>query len=246
MRRCILTSTLFSVLFLAQTVQAWDFHADLRKKQEAKDAKRWSLSEWLAQKSKNKLMDTWLGYNLPSPYEFYLSVDTSSLEREVDTNGTLSSQTFRNYRGSFGAFVTAVGLHGEYESSDEELQQWKALFMVRLLGSSDQSTNFTIHYGLMGREENDDPTQFQVGGGRINLYLIKAFALTGQYDYIFNAESENGVEQEGFRYEAGAFIEFGALRFYGSWFEEVIEILNAPSPTEQTRQGILFGARLYF
>ncbi len=236
----------FVALLTASNASAYDFNAGIRKKQEAKQAKRWSLSEWLAQKSRNQLMDTWLSYNEPSPYEFFLSVDTSNVEQENTVNSNVTTQTFRNYRGSIGAFVTMVGLYGEYESSDEELEQWKALFMFRILGSSDQSTNLTLHYGLMNQDFNNDVTQFQVAGARMNFYLIKAFALTGQYDHIFEAESEQGVLQEGHRYEAGAFIEYGALRIYGSYYAENIEILSVLAPTTRTRQGVLFGGRLYF
>lgn len=234
------------ISLMGSAALAWDFNKSVREKQNAKEAKRWSLSEWLEQKSRNKLMDAWLGYNLPSPYEFYLSVDTSSLAHEVTVNNASTSQTYRNYRGALAAYVTMVGLYGEYETSDEELEQWKALFMLRLLGTSDQSTNLTLHYGLMNQDFNNDPTQFQVGGGHINLYLIKAFALTGQYDHIFKAESEAGVEQQGFRYEAGAFIEYGAFRIYGSWFEEKLDVTNGATVSERVRNGILYGARLYF
>ncbi len=239
---------LFFVFFsYSNPAHSYDFNARIRKQQEAKDAKRWSLSQWLEQKSKIKLMDTWLGYNEPDPYEFFFSLDTSGVNRELtDAAGNTQQEGFRNYRGAFGAFVTAVGLYGEYESSDEELDQWKALFMVRLLGHSDQTTNFVLHYGLMGRNDNDDKTQFQVGGGRMNIYIIKAFAINGQYDHIFEAESENGIVQSGFRYEAGAFIEYGALRLYGSWYEESIDLLNGSTESQQIRNGILYGARFYF
>ena len=121
MKICLRCVALFSFITLTgQGSLAYDFNSDIRKKQEAKDAKRWSLSEWLAQKSRNKLMDAWLGYNKPSPYEFFFSVDTSSLEQEVTgpSGPPISSQSFRNYRGSMAAFVTMVGLYGEYESSD--------------------------------------------------------------------------------------------------------------------------------
>ncbi len=235
----------FSVILICPA-QAYDFNKSIREKQRAKDAKRWSLSEWLDQKSRNKQMDAWLGYNLPSPYEFYLSVDTSTIEQSVNVNNLSSSQTYRNYRAALAAYVTMVGLYGEYETSDEELEQWKALFLFRIWGTSDQSTNFTLHYGLMNQDFNDDPTQFQVGGGRLSLYLIKAFGLTGSYDYIFEAESESGIEQNGSRYEAGAFIEYGAFRIYGSWYEETMELLSNSVESERVRKGVLFGGRLYF
>lgn len=231
------------ILGMAEPAKSYDFYSAARKKQDEKDAKRWSLSEWLEQKKKIKLMDSWLMFNAPSPYEFFLSADTSSLNQTVDN--IENTQTFKNYRGAFGAFVTIVGLYGEYESSDEELEQWKALFMLRLMGSSDQSTNLTVHYGLMNQDLNNDPTQYQVGGARLNFYLIRAFALTGHYEQIFKSTSENGVESEGSRVEGGAHIEYGALRIYGSWYQETMNILT-PTQSKRSREGVLFGLRLYF
>lgn len=253
----------FIISFLVATclshsplARAWDFNADIRKKQEAKDAKRWSLSEWLEQKSRIKLMDSWLAYNKPSPYEFFFSLDTSSLDQEVtdSSSNTVTQQSYRNYRGAFAAFVTVVGLYGEYEMSDEDLAQWKALFMLRLLGNSDQSTNLTLQYGLMNQSFKNsadvlnDETQFQVAGARMNFYLIDAFGLSGLYEHYFKAKSKDfQTEQEGYRYEAGAFIEYGALRLYGSWFDETMETLtNGSTQSTRSRRGILFGARFYF
>ena len=243
----VFLSLILSLIFFSSHAHAYDFYDGTRKKQDAKDAKRWSLSQWLEQKKNIKLMDMWLMYNAPSPYEFFLGVDTSSLENTVTINQVETSQSFRNYRAHIGAFVTIVGLYGEYETSDEELEQWKALFMLRLLGSSDQSTNITIHYGLMGRDLNNDKTQYQVGGGKLNLYLIRAFAIHGLYEYMIKATSEAGIESEGHRVEGGAHIEFGAIRLYGSWFSEELELMTSLGQESQVqRSGILFGTRIYF
>lgn len=243
----VLLALILSLIILSPIAQAYDFHAATREKQQAKEAKRWSLSQWLDQKKNMKLMDMWLMYNAPSPYEFFFGVDTASVKNTVTVNNIDTSQTYRNYRGYIGAFVTIVGLYGEYETSDEELEQWKALFLLRLLGSSDQSTNITLHYGLMGREFNTDKTQYQVGGAKLNLYLLRAFALHGLYEYIIKATSEAGVESEGHRVEGGAHIEYGALRIYGSWFSENLDMTsNLGQQSQMQRQGILFGTRIYF
>lgn len=243
-----LISILFCVFFFAEGLLAYDVAGNTRRKQEQKDAKRWSLSEWLEQKQRNKLMDSWLMFNAPSPYEFFFGVDTSSLDHKETVNGgTDTSMSFRNYRGSVGAFVTAVGLYGEYETSNEAMKQWKALFMLRLIGSSDQSTQLTIHYGLMNQTLRGDSTQHQVGGGRFNFYIIKAFALTGLYEIILKGTSEQEIKSSGFRYEAGAHIEYGAIRFYGSWYSENLSIVMPTAiENKRVREGVLFGARIYF
>lgn len=235
-------------LLFSNTAYSASFYDNARKKQEKKDAQRWSLSQWLEQKQKIKLMDTWLMYNAPSPYEFFFGADTSSFD-QINTQGNNeTSQSFRNYRGSFGAYVTMVGLYGEYESSDEDISQWKAKFMVRVLGSSDQSTNLVLSYGLMNRDFNGDKTQYQVAGGQLNFYIVKAFALTGMYEHYLEAESEqNDITSSGHRIEGGAHIEYGALRIYGTWFQENMDLVD-PSLIEskRTREGILFGTRIYF
>ncbi|MEM7647321.1 MAG: hypothetical protein AAF203_10460 [Pseudomonadota bacterium] len=237
----------FSFLLSSPTAKAYDFYRKAQIKQQQKDAKRWSLSQWLEQKKNSQLMDTWLMFNAPSPYEFFFSLDTSSFEQKTTISGLESQQSFRNYRAAFGAFVTIAGLYAEYETSDEELEQWKALFMFRLIGSSDQSTNLTLHYGLMNQEyDGTDPTQHQVAGVRSTFYLLKALALTGQYEMIFKATSEQGNEIEGSRVEAGAHIEYGALRFYGSWYQEDMDRVISGVEQKQIREGILFGTRIYF
>jgi len=239
---------LIFTLQFATPALAYNFYSESQRKQTVKEAKRWSLSEWLEQKEKIQLMDSWLMFNAPSPYEFFLSVDTSSLQQtQISPGNPDIEQTYRNYRGSFAAFVSLVGLYGEYEKSDETLKQWKALFLFRLLGSSDQSTNLTLQYGLMNQDFQNDVTQYQVAGARLTFYLIEPFALTGQYEQIFEATSEQGLQSEGYRYEAGAHIEYGALRIYGSWFEESLDLVLPVNTTQiRRRQGVLFGARLYF
>lgn len=236
------------VMVFPQSARAYDFYSRAQKKQEAKDAKRWSLSQWMEQKRNNRLMDTWLMYNAPSPYEFFLGVDTASVQRDTLINDIVTqSQSYRTYRGHMAAFVTLVGLYGEYEKSNEILEQWKALFMFRILGSSDQSTHLTAHYGLMGREDQGEKSQHQVGGGRFNFYLIRAFAVHGLYEYILEAETDVHNTIEGHRIEAGAHIEYGALRIYGSWFSENLKRVDTLNQeTHQRREGILFGTRIYF
>ena len=152
------------------------------------------------------------------------------------------------HRGYFGAFATIVGLYGEYRTVEEDYDQWKALFLLRLIGSSDQSTNMTLHYGLLNRSfANDDKIQHQVAGGKIDLYLLKVLALTGLYEHILEAESEQNVDMKGSRVEGGLHIEYGALRVYGSWFQEKIERVDGlGAESEMTREGIQFGLRLYF
>jgi hypothetical protein len=241
-------SIFLTLLIFTFPVMAFDIYSEAQRKQTAKEAQRWSLSQWLEQKQRMQLMDTWLMFNPPSPYEFFVSIDTSSPRQiNTDTNGSLQESTHRNYRGALGAYVSMFGLYAEYEDSNEELKQWKALFSIRVLGSSDQSTHMSLHYGLMNQNWAGDPTQHQVGGARFNLYLAQPFAITGLYEKIWEATSEQGVRSEGYRLEAGAHLEYGALRIYGSWFEEQMELL-LPSNNGQTRQrrGILFGTRLYF
>ena len=241
------TIALFFLLIPSQS-WAYKFVDYAQRKQVAKDAKRWSLSEWLDQKSRIGLMDSWLMFNAPSPYEFFFGGDTATVERTLVTGPTETKDSLRMHRGYFGAFVTIVGLYGEYKSVDKDYDQWKALFLLRLLGSSDQSTNFTVHYGLMNRSfENNDQVQHQVGGGKIDLYLLKALALTGMYEYIIEAQSEQGVDMKGSRVEGGLHLEYGALRVYGSWFQETIDRVDSLNvQSEMTREGIQFGLRLYF
>ena len=59
-------------------------------------ASRWTLSEWLAQKEKNKLMDMWLAMNSPSPYEFMLGAANNNYEK-ITTETPSQKQTIYSF-----------------------------------------------------------------------------------------------------------------------------------------------------
>lgn len=217
------------------------------KKVMEKDAKRWSLDEWLAQKSKIKWSDMWLQYNSPSPYEFYIGLDNSSFTNSIETLGSgISESSFRSYRGEFAAFATIVGLKGNFEYTTEDTTSWQALLQFRLLGSYDQGTNITIHYGLRGLNSSGEGVLNQMAGGSMTLYLFKKFGLLGNYSYFIEAESDLLNKVSGYRWESGAFIEYGVMRVYGFYYQDYQKFEQTLSYRKEDREGIQFGLRFYF
>src|SRR5271170_4050109 len=65
-------SLLIMMMLSPAPAQADDVYTFVVKKQEDKDANRWSLSQWLETRDKMRLMDLWLAIHSPSPYEFYV------------------------------------------------------------------------------------------------------------------------------------------------------------------------------
>lgn len=244
-------------LFLATTVigfsiQAYDFTPN-SKAQAAKQAQRWSLAEWMEQKGRIRWMDVWLNYNSTPTYsEIYIGADHSIYDRSSVGTGplTLNDAEFKATRGYLGGFVSIFGLHGSYEkSSDENRELWEAFAMLRLLGSTDQGSNLTLFYGLRGEEleltNQVEGVQNQQAGGYLTLYLFSAWAIQGKYQHYFEEQSDLLNNVEGHRIEASTWIEYGALRFYGTWFKEPLTFSNATGSVEVERQGFNAGFRLY-
>lgn len=242
-----MTKALFFCLIFLSTSPSLALQDYIEKKTVEKDAKRWSLDEWLAQKSKIKWSDMWLQFNSPSPYEFYLGTDTSSYNLSSETSGTkLPDSSFRSYRGEFAAFASAAGLKGTYEYTSDDTSAWQAQLMLRLLGAYDQGTNFTVYYGLRGLNRSGENVLNQVAGASLTLYLLKKFGLTGNYTYIIDGTSDQSNKVSGSRWDAGGFIEYAALRLYGFYFQENQKFEQTISNRNENRTGIQFGMRFYF
>jgi hypothetical protein len=243
------------VLFYFQS-QAYTYDFSPRSEaQVSKQASRWSLAQWMEQKGKIQWMDIWLHSNKASPsfYEMYLGGDHSAYDRATVTTlpGALADDEFSSTSGHFGFFIAWFGLYGKYEDSDDEDRvTWDALAQLRLLGTSDQGSNFTVFYGLKNNEmvgaSGADQVQNQQFGGALTLYLLNAWAAQARYEHLISATSDLGLEVDGYRFEASTWLEWGALRLYGTWFHEPREETNAAGILTTTRrEGFNVGLRVY-
>jgi hypothetical protein len=213
---------------------------------------RWTLAEWLATKERVRLMDQWLAMNTSSnPYEFYLGGDTISYDlTTTPAGGEDSVEPRRLTRGYFAMFAEIVGLEGQYEVDDKKYSAWRALFKLRLLGKSAQSTHLTLQYGLKNVKADEDAegVQTQFAGARMALYLTKHFGIDGLYRYHLPYKSDQtGLEFKGERIEARGFIDFEFFQIYGVWLKESMRYESGVVlQSRQVSSGFGFGARLYF
>ncbi len=218
-----------------------DVYQVIVKKQEVKKKTRWSLSEWMATKEKMRWMDLWLAMNSPSPYEFYLGVDTSfgrTLGGKPPTDAS-----YVGYRGSLAAYAHLFGLEVQ---ADTESSRFHAAVLARILGFQVQGTNITLQAGLRSQAIPLSVRNVFLGVGT-SLYLIKSFGVDALYrGYLLSSNRDGGGRTRGFRVEAGPFIDFKFVRVYGQYFYELERVLGNELQSDQRRSGGLVGLRFFF
>lgn len=242
----------FSVILLFYfQAQAYDF-SPKSQAQSSKEAQRWSLSQWMEQKGKIKWMDVWLHSNSSSPsfYEIYLGGEHGTYDRtNVSTLGPLlTDDEFKSTAGHFGFYVGWFGLYGRYEqsgTSEEDRTVWDALAQVRLLGTSDQGSSLTAFYGLRQEEFLNDTVMNQQAGGAMTIYLLNPWAIQARYQHWLKEDSDNGNSIKGYRFEATTWLEWGAVRAFGTWFHEPTELTNSLGTLTTRREGVNVGLRIY-
>lgn len=239
----------FSTDVLAQNKTRWGSGIDFTERAAKREQGRWSLTEWMAMKEKNKMMDAWLSLNSPSPYEFMLGGSYNSLTTETQGAGTQSSHT--SYAGQLAAYAQFIGVSGEYENNTEEgFSDLAGMLNVRLLGNSIQNTAFTIHYGQRTRDQGVSPGRLTQQFGQVSLqvYLTKYFGVDGSYRYFLPTSTEALGDVSGNTTEAGLYLDFKALRIFGSWYKES-QKTKIPAATVESitdRAGIRSGIKIFF
>lgn len=246
------SALLLCIILLTGTVHAqsgsrWGSGIDFTKRAAAREQGRWSLSEWLEMKNRNRMMDMWLSMNSPSPFEFVLGGSYNSFKTENPDTGTSSSHV--SYMGEFSAYAQFVGLTAEYENNTEEdFNDLSGMLNIRLLGNSIQNTAFTLQYGQRTRDGSGDRLAQQFGQVSLQVYLTKYFGIDGKYRYFLPTSTDDLGDVEGNRTEAGVFIDFKALRVFGTWFKEN-QKSKIPAATDDTvtdRTGIRSGIKIFF
>lgn len=218
-----------------------------------REAKRWTLQEWLEQKNRNALMDQWLSMNSPSPFEFYIGLSQSNYDTKTMTTSSTTQQSWSSYQGELAAYAQMIGVSLQHENnSQENYSDLTGMLNFRFLGNSLQTTSLTLSGGQRTRSFGATNTANAIvlkntlAQAEIQLYITKYFGLDGQYRRYFSTYEASLGDVGGHRTEAGIFIDFKALRIYGNWFEDSqLQRLNDVD-TEIKRIGIKSGLRIYF
>lgn len=243
---CIIS---FSVPAYTQTATRWGSGIDFTQRAAKREQGRWSLSEWLEMKNRNKMMDSWLSTNAPSPFELMFGGSHNSYNLENSNTGAKSSAI--SYAAQLAAYAQFVGINAEYENNNEEgYNDLNGLLNIRLLGDSIQNTSFTIHYGQRTRTYSDNNGRLSQSLGQVSLqvYLTKYFGIDGFYRTYVPTTHPSLGDVSGEQSEAGLFIDFKALRIFGSWYNER-QKQKIPAATDDTitnRTGIKSGIKIFF
>lgn len=235
---------------LAQKGSRWGSGIDFTQRAANREKGRWSLTEWMEMKNRNRMMDMWLSVNSPSPFEFSLGGFFNSYKTEVKDSGV--SNSFNSFSGEFSAYAQLVGVTAEYENNTEEnYNDLSGMLNIRLLGNSIQNTSFTVSYGQWTRESGGSaPSRLsqQFAQGALQIYLTKYFGMDGKYRYFFPITTDELGDVARNVAEAGLFVDFKAVRIFGAWYSEK-QKTKLPAATNDTvveRTGIRSGIKIFF
>lgn len=217
---------------------------------EARAAKRFTLYEWLENKDRRALMDMWLSLNTPSPYEFMLGGTLLQYESSsVIAAGTPTKKNYKSMEGEVQAYARFVGLTAQYQNNNEEaFNDVTGIFNLRVFGNTLQGSHITFHYGLRTRTATDGSYRLNQAfpAATMQLYLMKYFGLYGHYRLYSPVIDPLFGETQGDQLDAGAFIEYGALRLFGNFTTERQNSKLNSIETNLERKGSKIGLQLYF
>jgi hypothetical protein len=241
----LITLALFSL-----QAQAY-FQMDLlnSKKATGNQASQWTLSDWLAQKSRMSLADTWLAlHHQVNWFEFDpFAAHKRYTLKVTDVNGTA---TYDQDAQEYGAnmYIGILNLAGEYEKTSSSIESYGGAVGLRLMGVSAQSTSLVGRYGFQHRQDLKTQEKWDnpYAEGELQLYIIKSFGLSGKYRYYFPDTSNLGTRRQGHSLQGGAFIDLGVLRLFANATEEPIEMSSQGSVTQDRREGYDAGVQFFF
>lgn len=223
---------------------------DFQKRADARRASRWTLQEWLERKDRHAMMDLWLSFNSPSPFEFSLGGAYISATTSTDSAGVKTEEKHVSSSGRIEAYALLVGLSGEYENNiKESYNDVTGTFHLRLFGNSIQSTALTLGYGLRTREGGGStPYRLaqQFGEGHLQLYIMKYFGIEGRYRSYLSVTEDTLGDTKGELQEAGAFIDFSAVRVFGTWYKENTTSTKNAVESKTDSTGIKSGIKIFF
>ncbi len=228
-------------LILAQT-KGSTWHR-LQEKSIAKQKSRWTLQDWMAQQDRNKMMDLWLAMNSPSPFEYMIG---------LSSNSWINETRYENQSLNLQAYAQMIGLRAELNNSNEDsFQDTTSALELRLFGNSLQNSLLTIQAGQRTREfknENDAPqAQQNFTGVTVQLYLSKYFGMNADYLKFQPYEDHSVGKLNGSYQEVRVFIDFDAVRIFGSQFTDT-ELRTPINGNETTtiRSGSKTGIQIFF
>ncbi|MBT4760366.1 MAG: hypothetical protein HOO06_01600 [Bdellovibrionaceae bacterium] len=256
MSKIILLLTAMLVIINNQNLYAQEgVYKVIIEKEKRKEAKRWTLADWLSTKERNRQMDMWLAlHSSDTDYEFYFNLDYAT-QSTTESNSALGivDQAVPVYRAGFAAYATIIGLEYKF-SKMGDYRGSKSYINLRIFGTSNQNTNFTLFYGNRNYTETilsslgDEQFKNDFLGFSYTLYLLKHFGLQVNVENYLAKGSDKSLNFDGSLIETTIFVGYGFMRVYGTMSKEPIKYtqLSTSTTLEWARDGLYGGVKLFF
>jgi len=244
------------ILTLAMTLGAQasaNFQSDMMKSKRSKNPQstegQWTIADWLAQRSRVRLMDQWLEMHTNHSWA-ELVLNGAGQEFTYKTSSasaaTKSTQTGQLYQADI--FLSILNLNGEYQKTDNSKESYGGAAGLRLLGVSAQTTSLIARYGWRRLSDLSLPERWenQYVEGQLQLYIVQEFGLTGTYRYYLPATSNQGDSLEGHKATYGVFYEFSGIRIFADYFQEPLQLSKNGTSTSLSSDGFDGGLKLFF
>ncbi len=215
----------------------------------AREAKRFTLQEWLENKDRRALMDMWLSINTPSPYEFVISGALQNYTLSTTSSGVTISQSNSIIAGEVTAYAKLVGVTLEHTNNQaEKFNDVTGIFNLRVFGHTVQGSHLTLHYGLRTRTASNGSYRLNQPFPAVTLqiYITKYFGIQGNYRSFGTVTESFFGDTTADELTYGAFIEYGALRLFGDIYQERQNSKLLNIDTGFKREGARVGLKLYF
>ncbi len=208
-------------------------------------SKRWTLSEWLEQKSRIQMMDMWLTMNSPSPYELVIGGHYLSTQNNENT------ESLQSYDGELQAFAGLAGVSFEHQNNTPLVRsQSAAALNLRLLGNSQQNSFFLLKLGQrsLSLAQNQEAILFRTAfaDASLQMYITDHLGFLTGYRSYFAAEEGTSVYTNGSKVAADLYIEFIRLRISLGYFEERENFTLSDIKYEDINKGLRTGLYFYF
>lgn len=252
MKKLILSILFTFIFFSTQIIVAQSTNSRpwlLSKGAAAREAKRFTLQEWLENKDRRALMDMWLTINTPSPYEFVLSAALQNYDIETLSASTSTSTSQSVIVGDISAYSRFIGISLEHSNNhSEKFNDLTGLFNLRIFGNTVQGSHLTLHYGLRTRTASDGSYRLNqpFPAATLQIYMMKYFGIQGHYRAYTSATESFYGETTADELTYGLFIEYGALRVFGDVYQERQNSKLNNIESNIKREGARAGIKVYF
>jgi hypothetical protein len=221
----------------------------LSKGAAAREAKRFTLGEWLENKDRRALMDMWLTINTPTPYEIVGCASLQNYKLSTKSGSTVTENSYSTIQGEFSAYAKFAGITLEHTNNrDEKFSDVTGIFNLRLFGYSTQGSHLTLHYGLRTRTGDNGSYRLNQPFPAVTLqiYLMKYLGLQGNYRAFSETTESTFGSTSADELTYGVFIEYGLLRLFGDVYQERQNSKLNNIETNYKREGARVGLKFFF